>query len=151
MYALIINNTIEAVQSRLPRGADADGQWIEPVTEANAASCGWFPVVDTLRPADTDTHTHDRSVELVNGTPTVVWTQRPWTAEDLAALAEQANEAAIDAYLNDALALIDTITSRAAVPFTQQGVRDVQGDCKDLGRILRRIIRKQLRKLDAAT
>jgi hypothetical protein len=94
-YALIVNNAIEAVQGRLPRGADADGQWIEPVTEANAASCGWFPVVDVSRPDDTDTHTHDRSVELVNGTPTVVWTERPWTAEELTARTQAANAATL--------------------------------------------------------
>lgn len=88
-YALVIDNTIEAVQGRLPRGADADGQWIEPVTEQNAASCGWLPVVDVPRPADTDTDTHDRTVELVNGTPTVVWTARPWTPDELLSRARQ--------------------------------------------------------------
>lgn len=109
MYAHITNGEITTVQGRLPRGADADGQWIEPVTEDNAALCGWFPVVNVARPADTDTHTHDRSVELVNGTPTVVWTQRAWTAEELAARTADANRATIGARVQahvDALKLI---------------------------------------------
>jgi hypothetical protein len=44
---------------------------------------GWEPVVTTERPADTDTTTHDYSVELVDGVPTEVWTPRPWTQAEL--------------------------------------------------------------------
>jgi hypothetical protein len=81
-YAQVTNGTITTV-GRLPRGADANGQWIEPLTADNAALCGWFPVTDVARPAHTPTTTYDRSVALVNGTPTVVWTQRPKTADEL--------------------------------------------------------------------
>lgn len=42
-----------------------------------------------VRPADTDTTTTDYSVQLVAGVPTVVWTPRPWTPEELAAQAAQ--------------------------------------------------------------
>jgi hypothetical protein len=155
-YALVIDNAIAAV-GRLPKAARRldTGQWISPHngqwTVAEHEACGWFVVVDVARPADTGTNTTDRSITLVAGKPTVTWTSRLWTADELASRQAVANETTIDAYLNDALALIDTITARAAVPFTQQGVRDVQTDCKDLGRIMRRIIRKQLRKLDATT
>jgi hypothetical protein len=53
--------------------------WVLGLPSADAETqeaTGWFLVTDTTRPDDTETHTHDRSVELVNGTPTVVWTQR---------------------------------------------------------------------------
>ena len=53
------------------------------------AMSGWLPVTDAARPADTATATTDYSVDLVAGTPTVTWTPRPWTAEELAARAEQ--------------------------------------------------------------
>jgi hypothetical protein len=103
MYAHIIDGTIEAVQGRLPKGANLDGLWIEPVTDDNAAACGWHAVVDTARPDDTSTDTHDRSVELVDGTPTVVWTSREWTPDELAARAAQANDATLRARVADAL------------------------------------------------
>ena len=54
------------------------------------ADWGWLPVAETPRPADTATTTTDHSVALVAGVPTVTWTPRPWTAEELAANAEQA-------------------------------------------------------------
>jgi hypothetical protein len=44
---------------------------------------GWYEVVDTARPADTPTTTHDRTVELAAGTPTVVWTERNKTQTEL--------------------------------------------------------------------
>ena len=44
---------------------------------------GWLPVVHVDRPPDTPTDTHDYSLELVDGVPTEVWTQRPWTPEEL--------------------------------------------------------------------
>ena len=47
-----------------------------PEQRSHKQSCGWFPVTDTAR-ADTDTTTHDRSVELAADVPTVVWTERP--------------------------------------------------------------------------
>ena len=55
---------------------------------------GWVEVTETPRPADTDTTTHDYGVELVAGTPTVVWTPRPWTAEELAAQAQTVDRVA---------------------------------------------------------
>jgi hypothetical protein len=52
---------------------------------------GWLPVVMTTRPADTETDTFDYSVQLVDGVPTEVWTQRPWTNAELDAQAAAAN------------------------------------------------------------
>lgn len=51
---------------------------------------GWLEVTETPRAADTTEGTHDGTVQLVDGIPTRVWTFRPWTAEELAAQAEQA-------------------------------------------------------------
>jgi methyl coenzyme M reductase subunit C-like uncharacterized protein (methanogenesis marker protein 7) len=52
---------------------------------------GWMPVTSTPQPADTDTTTHDYSIQFIDGTPTQVWTERPWTADELAANLASAN------------------------------------------------------------
>ena len=70
------------------------------------ADWGWLPVVETPRPADTETTTSDPApVALVAGVPTRQWTVRPWTEAELAAKAEQAaNEAlraTVKAIIND--------------------------------------------------
>jgi len=44
---------------------------------------GWLPIVHADRPPDTDLVTYDYSLELVGGQPTEVWTERPWTPEEL--------------------------------------------------------------------
>lgn len=119
MYAHVINDTIDTV-GRLPKGADADGQWLT-LTEGNAHLAGWFPVVDTARPSDTADTTHDRAVELVNGTPTVVWTARPWTPDELAARQQSANATAIDAAISAALAELQQLVDAPAVPDVPAG------------------------------
>ena len=45
---------------------------------------GWMPITHTDRPPDTPADTHDYSLTLIDGVPTEVWTQRPWTPEELA-------------------------------------------------------------------
>jgi len=72
------------VETKLSDGARLsapDGRW----TDELAALCGFVRIVDTVRPADTDTHTHERTVEVIDGTPTVVWTERAWTEEEVQA------------------------------------------------------------------
>ena len=92
-YALIQSGTITAT-GQLPRGARRldTGQWVTPPQGAwtleLAAACGWLPVAEAPRPADTATTTSDYSVQLVAGVPTQQWTVRPWTEAELAAKAE---------------------------------------------------------------
>lgn len=88
-YALVDNGTIVAVRhpgrtepklsDGRPLGAP-NGIW----TDELAALCGFVPIVETDRPADTDTHTTDRTVEMVNGAPSVVWVSRPKTDDEKA-------------------------------------------------------------------
>jgi hypothetical protein len=64
-------------------------------------------VVEEPRPDDTAEGTWDRNPPaLVAGVPTVTWTARPWTAEELAA---QAAQAAREADLAAAHAILATI------------------------------------------
>lgn len=156
VYALVRNNIIEAELWRLPGSARrlSDGAWVSPPdgawTVAEHQSCGYFVVADVQRPSSTASD-WTRSLTLVGGVPTVTWTSRPWTQAELDAQAAAANEVTIDAYLDAALALLTTIIDRPAVPFTQQGVRDVQRDAQDLAQILRRVVRKLRRNLSATT
>lgn len=86
MYAYVTDSIVHAV-GRLPQAARrADtGQWVLGLPDATVElqqACGWYAVADATRPTDNDTTTHDRTVELVDGIPTVVWTQRAKTADE---------------------------------------------------------------------
>ena len=94
-YAKIENGTIAATGR--PRGGDRrldTGQWVTPYGNQWSAddlgACGWFEVVETARP---DGHVL-RSVELLDGVPTVVWSEVVLSAEDVALAAEQATDQA---------------------------------------------------------
>ena len=49
------------------------------------ADVGWLPVVESPRPDDTDTDTHEPTYAFDGATVVQTWTARPWTAEELAA------------------------------------------------------------------
>lgn len=137
-YALVRSNVIEAVGG-LPRAARRldTAEWVLGLRDAPVElqqACGYFAVVDTAKPADTPTTTHDRSVELVDGTPTVVWTERPKTADELkneareqkrttvgnavATLRQWADDAeATTATSGNAVAVLNTVVDRLGVFF----------------------------------
>ena len=123
-FAHITAGTIDQI-GRLPALWLGPTRWHdwrgEPATWATRpADWGWLPVVETPRPADTETTTSDPApVALVAGVPTQQWTVRPWTAEELAAQAEaaayEARRLTVKAIINDlraektrAQAVIDT-------------------------------------------
>jgi hypothetical protein len=118
-YAYVENDAVvkEAARPRdLFRVADgAKVLWSEYITAAELALCGWFPVVDAVQPADTATHTHARTLQVttVNGVRTVrvVWVQRAWTADELAARTKAAAVAARNTALTNA---IDTLRQWAS-------------------------------------
>lgn len=95
MYALATTTGVDAV-GPLPRAARRldTGQWVTPPpdgwTDTLAAACGWLPVVESPRPADTATDTYDPAYAVTGSSVTQSWTPRPWTAEELAAQAEAA-------------------------------------------------------------
>jgi hypothetical protein len=93
MYAIVVDNAIVSVTGR-PR-AWRNHTGLQYATDEQLAAIGILPVVDTPQPADTATHTFDRSVQLVAGVPTVVWTQRAWTADELTSRTRAINNAAL--------------------------------------------------------
>lgn len=85
---------VPTMVERAPRPGERrvdTGGWITPPggvwSADDLAACGFAEIVATERPADTDTHTSDRSVRIEAGQPVETWTVRPWTEAELAALA----------------------------------------------------------------
>ena len=98
----------------LPRSArrlDND-DWVMNLREASInlqEDCGYFPIVDITRPDDTATITFDRTIELVANAPTVVWTERNKTVEELSSDNNETNRCDIVTKLrND----IDTLKTQ---------------------------------------
>ena len=123
VYAFVQNDTIESVGG-LPRSARRldTREWVMGLATAPdvlVQACGYFPVTDVPRPADTATDTFDRSVQLVNGTPTVVWTQRPMIADELANVTANTNRTTIQTQAKTALANNRTYLA-IATPTTAQ-------------------------------
>jgi hypothetical protein len=80
-YAQIIDGQIASI-GRLPKSARRldNGAWVMGLATAPAnmqEACGYFAYTETERPADTETTTFTRSVEVVDGRPAVVWTESP--------------------------------------------------------------------------
>jgi hypothetical protein len=92
-YAIVVDDAILQVGNR-PR-AWRNHTGLQYATDEQLSALGILPVVDTQQPADTATHTFERSIKLVAGVPTVVWTQRAWTVDELADRTRAANAAAL--------------------------------------------------------
>jgi hypothetical protein len=107
-YALVIDGIIQT-EGGLPRSARRldTGAWVLGLREYGTpdviAACGYVEVVATPRPADTDTVTYDRTLELVDGVPTVVWVQRAYTDGETASKVESSNAAQIRTAAGNAL------------------------------------------------
>ena len=85
-YALVRNDTIERVG--LPPSARRldTGAWVlglDTAPDDLKAACGFLPITEVPRPADTATETFDFSRAVVGGVPTEVWTKRAKTADEL--------------------------------------------------------------------
>lgn len=134
LYAHVAGSTVDTV-SNLPR-LYFDGtmwhDWRGPGPwRTQPSSAGWFPVATTQRPVDTDTTTHDESVALVDGLPVQTWTPRPWTADELAARAQAANAATLQADttadLTNLREAIDALAVLLADDTTAGSIRQVMG------------------------
>ena len=83
-----------------------EGGW----QESQLAALGLYPVAHVDRPADTDTVTHTESVELATPgdptTATTVYTERAWTATELADRATAAEAEAARETIKASLALV---------------------------------------------
>ena len=82
MHALIQDNQITQV-GPLPRLYYDGTRWWDYRDGQDPAAQGWHEIVETPRPDDTATTTHDRSIALVEGVPTVVWVARDKTPDEI--------------------------------------------------------------------
>lgn len=109
-YVRVVDDRVGREANILPLSAirlDND-EWIRDTSTATAeelAATGWTEVVETDRPADTDTTTCDRSVVLVGGVPTEVWVERDKTEDELVADYRRIVSHRVDAHI-EALQMI---------------------------------------------
>ena len=96
-YARIVNGTIDQIGTP-PAVALAGGRWwdLRTLDPAALAACGWVPVTETPRPADTDTTTSEVGWAITGETVTQKWTPRPWTAEELAGRATETTRVSLE-------------------------------------------------------
>jgi hypothetical protein len=142
VYAIVVDDAILSVGSR-PR-AYQNHTGLQYATDEQLAALGILPVVNTEQPANTATHTTERSVDLVAGVPTVVWTSRPWTADELAARTRDANDLTMRAEVDQALDGLRQIANSSGTLTAAQ----LSNAVRLLARVLIRVIRFQLSKLD---
>lgn len=125
MFAYVVDGVIERTGDVPPSARRLDnGDWVLGLARASVdklAAVGWHEIVDVDRPDDTSTVTHDRSVELVDGVPTVVWTARDFTPGELSALQSKSNRYAVDAAIIAAVAELDRIAAAAVLPTLPSG------------------------------
>lgn len=156
MFAYVPDAAILGVTYTLPPAARrlSDGAWLCPPdgqwTTTQAETCGWYQVVDVPRPDDTPTTTHDLTVQLVDGTPTVVWVERPMTPDETTDYAADSNRQTVITAVRDAmdtLALVinDMTTYRDLPnPTSGQALAQVSDLCQAvtvMARNQRRLIR----------
>jgi hypothetical protein len=85
-YAFVVNNTIIKADVQLPPSALrlTDGSTINlrDATANDQRACGYFVIIGTPVPALQPNERADRSVELIAGEPTEVWTTRTANTEE---------------------------------------------------------------------
>ena len=136
--------------ARNPRGSEQrtdTGQWVSPPnrawTDELAALCGFAPIVDAVQPADTDTHTHDRTVVLVDGTPTVTWHPRAKTAAELAAVAQATNVSTLEGKARTAVGVNNTFLA-IGTPTNAQTLAQVKSLTRQMSALIRLSLRGDL-------
>lgn len=162
MYVNVTDDPLIEVNRVPPSARRIDsGEWVLGLRDASAdvqQATGWYQVVEVARPADTATDTFQRTVELVNGVPTVVWTQRPWTTEELAARTAFANQATLTTQVADNIATLLTsvtalneITARTNATINANPaatIKDLTRELKTVARQTIRVARLVARQLD---
>lgn len=151
-FARIANGAIAETTGRLPASARRvdTGEWVLGFPDADTKvqeACGWFDVDDVAGPVVDATTVADRSVELVEGVPTVVWTERPKTQAELDGEAQQVNGATLRTRADEALAGLRTVAGSSG---TLNGLQLSNG-LRVCARVLIVLVRLQLSKLDDIT
>lgn len=120
------------------------GAWVTPLggvwSALEMAACGLVQVVAVARPADTATTTTDRSVTLLAGVPTEVWTSRPKTQAEVDATTAATNDADLRAKAATALTNNGTYLGIGS-PTNAQAVAQVGALTRQANALIRLAIR----------
>ncbi len=122
---VVSNAIVNGSEGNIPEAARRldNNNWVLGLrtyaTVAQQQACGWYLVVDVVKPADTPTHTYDRTLTLPAGIPTVTWVQRAKSAQEIANATADANTAVLAA--NPQTEIIDVLLAAIAA---LQVVRD---------------------------
>src|SRR5690349_7893241 len=105
---LSLANVIDSPELAIPtalnlRDGTGTRMYWSGITESELNQCGWFTVATVARPADTATQTTDRTLAVVAGKPTEVWTVRLKTQAELDSDRDQANNSTIRSQATTAL------------------------------------------------
>jgi hypothetical protein len=105
---------------------------------------GWEPITTTPRPPDTETTTHDYTLQLVDGVPTEVWTERPKTQPEVDAAEAAVNttqmvaesDEAVDklVLVVEALNAITALTNAEINANPAAIIKDLARECKTIAR-----------------
>ena len=103
-------------ERRLPTAARRldTGEWVLGLSDAPSAlqeACGFVTITPATRPADTATHTSERSVVRTGDTVAEVWTVVPKSAESLAAEQSARNRATIEGRAATIVSQMNAITA----------------------------------------
>lgn len=148
-YALVIDQVIRA-EGGMPRSARRldTSEWVHDLITADAETrqaTGWHEVADTPRPADDTTDTYLRTLDLVDGSPTVVWVAQRKPLERVVAELAAVNKSSIETNLAADLAVMQIIIDApppSAVDIAS--LRAAARERKDIARMLRRVVRHVL-------
>lgn len=137
IYAHITNGAVDQVGAP-PATAYAAGRWwdLRTLDPDALTACGWQPLVELPRPADTSTATADLSYALVDGAPTQVWTIRDKTQAELDAVTVATNETALLTKARTALTVNATYIALAA-PTNAQTVAQVKALARQVNALIK--------------
>lgn len=146
MYAFIQNNVIQSVSGLLPLSARRldTGEWVLGLSDAPAEmqqACGYYEVVETAEPAPSNASmVVESTVDLVNGVPTMVWSERAMTIEEQQAATEASNRSAIETNL-----IADLAAMQAIIDDTNANINtNPASRIKSQARVLRRLVKMTL-------
>lgn len=143
-YYHLPTNTVD----RLPDAARRvdTGQWVLALRSADVATqqaCGWYKVAETAPPDDTATDTFDRSVQLIAGVPTVVWTQRPKTPTELDGAKSAATQTTLEGNARNAYTANRNFLAVAS-PTNAQVVAQVRALTRQQNAVIRLLVARDL-------
>jgi hypothetical protein len=145
-YALVQDDEIVSV-GPLPRTAtkpNGSTVYLRSASDEKLESLGYYEVVETPAPTPAQGNTVESTVELVNGIPTRVWTERPMTPEELLAQTRLANRTTLETNLDaDIVTLQNTINTANATINANPAAY-----IKDTARAVRRLAKLQRGNLD---